>query len=192
MSVALGRGPAIQEPPRNEARGSRPEKVAMARRRRDNGGDKIETIFKLVFLGFVLLALAIDGIGGFAKTLNSLVSLALTAALAVGVLVVVGVVGFWFWKRRNSTPAPPLPDFTWHTRKSQPPVPTLSAWQITKIQSPLSSEAAQSRDESTSGARAPWTAASISEALGEIDWYQFEKFCAALLRADGYQVERKG
>ena len=28
--------------------------------------------------------------------------------------------------------------------------------------------------------------------LSEIDWYQFEKFCAALLQAQGWSVERKG
>ena len=39
---------------------------------------------------------------------------------------------------------------------------------------------------------ATWNVARIEEALGEIDWYQFEKFCAALLRSEGYTVERKG
>jgi len=38
----------------------------------------------------------------------------------------------------------------------------------------------------------PWTISDIEEALGEIDWYQFEKFCAALLRSEGFAVERKG
>lgn len=37
-----------------------------------------------------------------------------------------------------------------------------------------------------------WTAESILTALGEIDWYQFERFCAALLRNEGYDVVRKG
>ena len=37
-----------------------------------------------------------------------------------------------------------------------------------------------------------WTQQRIEEALGEIDWYQFEKFCAALLRSEGFSVERKG
>jgi len=37
-----------------------------------------------------------------------------------------------------------------------------------------------------------WDQPCIEEALGEIDWYQFEKFCAALLRSEGYEVERKG
>jgi hypothetical protein len=39
---------------------------------------------------------------------------------------------------------------------------------------------------------ASWTASSVRQALDEIDWYQFEKFCAALLQADGFNVERKG
>jgi len=37
-----------------------------------------------------------------------------------------------------------------------------------------------------------WTAGSILTALGVIDWHQFERFCAALLRADGYEVARQG
>jgi HJR/Mrr/RecB family endonuclease len=37
-----------------------------------------------------------------------------------------------------------------------------------------------------------WDYARIANALGEIDWFQFEKFSAALLRSQGYQVERKG
>jgi restriction system protein len=37
-----------------------------------------------------------------------------------------------------------------------------------------------------------WTSSRIKDALGEIDWYQFEKFCGALLRSEGFRVERKG
>lgn len=37
-----------------------------------------------------------------------------------------------------------------------------------------------------------WTVNSIYEALGKIDWYQFERFSAALLKNEGYAVERKG
>lgn len=37
-----------------------------------------------------------------------------------------------------------------------------------------------------------WDRERIEDALGEIDWYQFEKFCAALLCSEGYEVERKG
>jgi hypothetical protein len=39
---------------------------------------------------------------------------------------------------------------------------------------------------------AAWTLDSIYDALGKIDWYQFEKFSAALLLNEGYVVERKG
>ena len=37
-----------------------------------------------------------------------------------------------------------------------------------------------------------WTRDSIYEALGKIDWYQFEKFSETLLSNEGYAVERKG
>ncbi|HVU34721.1 MAG TPA: restriction endonuclease [Opitutaceae bacterium] len=39
---------------------------------------------------------------------------------------------------------------------------------------------------------APWTVELVRRRLDEIDWYQFEKFCAALLAADGFQVTRQG
>jgi len=37
-----------------------------------------------------------------------------------------------------------------------------------------------------------WNRYSIYHALGKIDWYQFEKFAATLLRSEGYTVKRKG
>jgi restriction system protein len=37
-----------------------------------------------------------------------------------------------------------------------------------------------------------WNRDTILERMEQIDWYQFEKFCAALLQAEGYSVERKG
>jgi hypothetical protein len=37
-----------------------------------------------------------------------------------------------------------------------------------------------------------WTTYSIYDALSKVDWYQFEKFSATLLRSEGYAVERKG
>jgi hypothetical protein len=37
-----------------------------------------------------------------------------------------------------------------------------------------------------------WSLPRVEAALGEIDWYQFEKFCAALLAVEGCDVERKG
>jgi hypothetical protein len=40
--------------------------------------------------------------------------------------------------------------------------------------------------------RLTWSVDKIEDSLGEIDWYQFEKFCAALLRSEGFSVERKG
>jgi restriction system protein len=37
-----------------------------------------------------------------------------------------------------------------------------------------------------------WTVPAVRAALNRIDWYQFEKFCAALLQADGFSVTRLG
>jgi hypothetical protein len=51
---------------------------------------------------------------------------------------------------------------------------------------------ATSQPASFSDVPLTWDASRVRETLNEIDWYQFEKFCAALLRADGFRVERKG
>lgn len=37
-----------------------------------------------------------------------------------------------------------------------------------------------------------WTVESVHTALTAVDWYQFERLCAALLRAEGYEVIRQG
>ncbi|MGB0743167.1 MAG: restriction endonuclease [Opitutales bacterium] len=37
-----------------------------------------------------------------------------------------------------------------------------------------------------------WSEAEIKSHLSKIDWYQFEKFCATILEAEGFEVERKG
>src|SRR6185369_13253961 len=37
-----------------------------------------------------------------------------------------------------------------------------------------------------------WTVGSVQAALSAVDWYQFERLCAALLRTEGYEVIRQG
>ncbi|MGC4074944.1 MAG: restriction endonuclease [Nibricoccus sp.] len=56
---------------------------------------------------------------------------------------------------------------------------------------PIQTAAAEYRAPEPEIAEA-WTTRRIEESLCEIDWYQFEKFCAAMLRSEGYRVERKG
>ncbi len=152
----------------------------MARRRRDAGWDKIEATVKLVLAGIVLLALAIGGSTGSIRSFQGLVHLVKVTAItavAIGVLVVIGIVGFRLWRRRNSPPSP-----------SGEPAGSQSHFTVS-LSSPL-----EARHLGHTGvpAPAPWTVDSVRAALGEIDWFQFEKFCAALLRADGFAVERKG
>ena len=140
----------------------------MSRRRRNDDWDRIEAGVKLVLFGGVGLALAVGGIGGFAKTFQALVSLVvfgLLAALAVGLLF---ILGRW-WLRR--VPAPPPPTAAPSGR-------------------PPNQAAAADRDPVEH--QPAWTIATIRSALDEIDWYQFEKYCSALLRSEGYAVERKG
>lgn len=52
-------------------------------------------------------------------------------------------------------------------------------------------KAAAKSAAASAGAATAWTTDRIVGTLGRIDWYQFEKFCAAVLRAEGNEVERK-
>ncbi len=142
----------------------------MARRRRNQGSDLPELIAKFVGFGIILLSLAIGGVTGFPKVLGALSSLVL---MLIGVALAIGVVGLVVYlavKRwpRSATDGWPKTDIT------ETSVAVSANHLLPPLIKPTSS------------------AVSVAKALGEIDWFQFEKFCAALLRTEGFDVERKG
>jgi restriction system protein len=120
-------------------------------------------------LGLVLLiALAIGGLRGFVPALVSLFIWIFAAAAIAGICYLV-------YRRfsigRDTDAAPAQAAFT---------------------RSPSAGSSVFSSTQTFESKRPEWDIERIEQAIGEIDWYQFEKFCAALLRADGFSVERKG
>src|SRR5690606_24120215 len=125
-------------------------------------------------LGFVLLmllALGIGGFGGFAEALKGLVTIIIVVALGGGVLALAVLIGVRLYKRSQASRAsdPFAASFGWQGLNSQP----LKASDRTGV---------RTQDIRPEPA-VTWTKTSIRKALDEIDWYQFEKFCAALLEA---------
>ena len=123
-----------------------------------------------------MIALATGGLGGLARVFSSLTSIVVTLVVtAVGFLVLL-VVGRLIYRR-------------WWIPRSQN-VANPTAWAMPPRSSPSSTR--QERAEPAPPVAPQWTAETILRALGEIDWFQFERFCAALLRTEGYEVIRKG
>ncbi len=155
----------------------------MGRRKRNDDFDRAEAITKLILLVVVLLALGGGGLAGFGKALQGLLSFAVfgvAALLALG-LVFLGIrLAFRQWRlRQPSSDAGPA-TFEWQAPSSNPLRP---AQRVSPYDAPVAQEKPAVRH---------WTNAEVQTALGEIDWFQFEKYCAALLSCEGYVVERKG
>jgi hypothetical protein len=130
-------------------------------------------LVKLALVMLVFLALALGGIQNFPRVLAGLMSLILSGVMiSGGVAIVVGIIVLIVKQVRRQRSVydqlrgagETIPEATSPPR-AQPPLPTPAA---------------------------TWTASRVRSALDQIDWFQFEKFCAALLRADGFDVERKG
>jgi hypothetical protein len=148
----------------------------MARRRRNNEADKAEAIVKIVFGSVVLLALATGGIAGFAQRLSAIMSfvivLVLMAAVIGAIVLVVKIVRRRQQRTLQTSSGPILINVT-------PAAATFdSARPSTSMPEAFSPVRLNTHD--------------IKERLAGIDWFQFEKFCAAVLRAEGWDVERKG
>jgi hypothetical protein len=144
----------------------------MARRKRDRSLHQAEAVTKLIFLGIILLALAGGSMAGFAARLSALV----TVVIAVGAVGLAGLVGYALYRQFAGRAA--------RTAIAQ------SGWQNLES-SPSAGSAAQTA-VATTQPNPCWSELEILKALAEIDWFQFEKFCAAVLRSEGFQVERKG
>lgn len=144
----------------------------MARRKRDRSFDQAEAITKLAFLGVILLGLTGGSIANAATRLSALV----LVAIALGAMGLVGLVGYVLYRRLSGrAPRTMIVQPGWQNLESSPsPISTFQA------------------PETTSQPNTCWSGSEILEALDGIDWFQFEKFCAAVLRAEGFQVERKG
>lgn len=139
----------------------------MARRRRRNSASSDEALARAIIGLILLVALAMGGLKGFLPVFITIV-LGL-----VGLAVLVGIVWLIFRHRKHTTDT--------STASSFPPPIHRAEATIRSQPRPLSKPN-----------RVIWTAAEVEAALDVIDWFQFEKFCETLLRAEGFQVERKG
>ncbi len=142
----------------------------MSRRRRDRSADKAEALVKLAFVLLMLVALGVGGLSGFSQVLAGLLKFIVIIVVGAAVLGLVGLLLVRIYRSNRTT------DFIPHSNgaAASHSFDTRPIKNVTPVEPPK------------------WTALSIRQALDEIDWYQFEKFCAALLRADGFSVERKG
>ena len=151
----------------------------MARRKREHAIDTADLAVQLGLLVLGLISLAIGSIGlakGFGAGGNIAGSLAFTGA-GIGVLWLVART-----LRQKSAEARSRPPF-------RPPGWTPPVFPLESSGTPFPMFSPGVAQPVAAGG---WTAASVLTALGEIDWYQFERFCAALLRTEGYEVVRKG
>lgn len=152
----------------------------MTRRRRDREIDGAEIALQLALLclGIVVLASATLGLE---KLFSSVLSSAITLVfLSAGLLVVFFAGRAVYRKSAEARSRPPFRPAGW-----TPPVFVKATDGGTPFPM-LSAEAPPAL------VMRVWTPPTIRSALEDIDWFQFERFCAALLRTDGYEVVRKG
>ncbi len=151
----------------------------MARRRREDAIDTADLAVQLALGALGLVSLVIGAIG-LSKGLRS-------GDIFAGSLAFIGAGAAMLWsaartlkqKSAEARSRPPFRPAGWTPpvfplENSGTPFPMFSA------------VAAQPASTQT------WTPDLVLKALGVIDWHQFERFCAALLRADGYEVGRQG
>ena len=152
----------------------------MARNKREGAIDGRNLAIQLVLLVFGLVFLAIGTIG-LARAFGSLDRIAGGIAFSgAGIVMLAFVARALARKSAEVRSRPPFRPAGW-----TPPAFPLGPASGTPFPmfSPSATEPAPVQT---------WTTESILAALGEIDWYQFKRFCAALLRTNGYEVVRKG
>lgn len=141
----------------------------MARRRKNKDDvffDRVEAAVKGGVAILILLAMAGGGVVGFGGRLISLLVLSF-----LGLISIAAIVGIIFVIRRTdwSGLKGNRPETFYHT-------PRASQSTATQYQAPAF----------------VWTTSEIQKHLAQNDWYQFEKFCAAILEAEGFTVDRQG
>ena len=152
----------------------------MARNKREGAIDGRNLAVQLLLLVLGLVFLAIGTIG-LARAFGSLDRIAGGIAFSgAGIVMLAFVARSLARKSAEVRSRPPFRPAGW-----TPPAFPLGPVSGTPF--PMFSAAA-----AQPAPAAAWTTESILAALGEIDWFQFERFCAALLRVNGYEVLRKG
>lgn len=146
----------------------------MSRRSERREARRIEALVKGGFALLCLLAFLIGGIQNFVEALIGLI-------VGGAVLLAVGYLGYRYYQSSKRRAV------SWFPTSISDPVSPVSA-------APAASRIFVAPDipQRATVAQTGWSGVSILNALEAVDWYQFEKFCAAVLRSEGYLVERKG
>ena len=148
----------------------------MARRRKRKVEDTVELGLKAGLGVLILIALATGGFAGFGERLKALIYLAILMVIAIAAIVgIVFVIRRTNWSA-SRTPSNPSKLY-WPTKGSTLYTPTGTS-------NPVA--------EQYEAPPFVWTISEIKKHLSEIDWYQFEKFCASILKAEGFEVQRSG
>lgn len=145
----------------------------MGRSRRNREIDRYEAGAKFVLMLIVLAALGLGGIQNFTQTFIGLLTLLI-------ILCVMGAAAFGIITLIRKTDWSPL-----FKKSSLTDQPNLRAPLKPKAQVQCVHVAATSNS-------VKWDDQSVYRQMQKIDWYQFEKLCAAILEAEGFSVKRKG
>ena len=141
----------------------------MARRRKK--ADNFEAIAKLFGALVILVAFSMGGLHKLPEAIVTVFGgLVILSVLILGVLILWG-----YFKKGRASGQNPFPSVFQANTSSG--APTFTKYEV------------YSEQQSTEHL---WNPESVLAGLGQIDWYQFEKFCAALLWSEGFEVERKG
>jgi restriction system protein len=154
---------------------------------------------KAVFAFLILFSFATVGIPQFAQVLSSLLKNLAILAFATGAGSLAIFVGFKICRNRRKDPfvfqkterripypeKGPLSTLVWPDDKGttlRPPAELPN-----QVSSPVPVQTT-SRATDKAPVSKPWTEAEILGRIHRLDWYQFEKFNVALLRAEGWET----
>jgi hypothetical protein len=149
----------------------------MSRRSRNRQLDAAEAVIKIGIFVVALFSFAIGGLTGF---VHVFLQIGITASALIAVAIVVIAV---FQKRRTGFGSRGIPP---PAQAARLPRDANSGFEV------VAQTLASNGSSAFEADRQPWNERRIIEALEKIDWYQFEKFNAAILSAEGWNVQRTG
>jgi hypothetical protein len=166
---------------------------AMSRRR--NEFRSVELVAKAILAILVFISLAVGGILHFSQILTGLVELLLILAVVTGLGWLGITIGIRIFRNRSAastvprTPAPnlvpgakgPLSTWVWPDDKG-------TTLRLPEGEPVVVSRSVREMVPPKPDAVKSWTEDKILQKIHELDWYQFEKFNAALLKAEGWDT----
>jgi HJR/Mrr/RecB family endonuclease len=143
---------------------------------RNRGFDPTEAVLRAGVFVIVLLSLGIGGMAGWVPVFGTLLEIGIGVFLIFGLIVV----GLAIYRKRRAA----------HESRRVGSIVRPTDTPNSEAPAVFRSRPVEQGNPST---LAPaWDERRILEALGRIDWYQFEKLSTALLSAEGWNVQRRG